>query len=148
MSTSAGPAATPPPSPRPTAAPPSSGQSEWVPGLVLFAGVVMMINGILELFQGIMAIANDDVFVSTHRYVFRFDLTGWGWIHLIIGLLVAVVGFGLMRGATWARIAGIFVVSLSIISSFLWLPYYPFWSLIVVALDSFVIWALCVYRQD
>jgi hypothetical protein len=134
--------------------PPSGGgsydepNSAWVTGLVLFAGVVMMVNGVLELFQGIMAIANDDVFVTTPRYVFRFDLTGWGWFHLFLGLLLAGVGFGVIRGATWARYTGIVVTSVSVLANFLSLPYYPFWSIILIALDVFVIWALCVYRKE
>ncbi|ROR44611.1 DUF4407 domain-containing protein [Kitasatospora cineracea] len=147
MSSSVGPTATPPAGPRAggTRAPRNKG---WVSGMVLFAGVVMLVNGILEVFHGIMAIAEDDVFVSTPRYVFRFDLTGWGWIHLVIGALVALVGFFVIQGAAWARIAGIFLASLSLIGSFLALPYYPLWALVIIALDVFVIWALCVYRED
>ncbi|GAA4846655.1 hypothetical protein ACGFX4_13080 [Kitasatospora sp. NPDC048365] len=149
MSTATGgPSAPPPSANRSTGGAPRVGNSGWVTGMVLFAGVVMMVNGILEIFQGIMAIAEDDVFVKTPKYIFQFDLTGWGWIHLIIGVLVAVTGFGVIRGASWARIVGIFLASLSMISAFLSLPYYPLWSLVVVALDVFVIWALCIYRED
>ncbi|MEV4614313.1 hypothetical protein AB0K43_17195 [Kitasatospora sp. NPDC049258] len=143
MSTAPGPTA-----PSPAGRPSASGNSPWVSGLVLFAAVVLIVNGILEIFQGIMAIADDDVFVSTPRYVFRLDLTSWGWIHLILGLLVALTGFALLRASTWARIAGIFFASLSMLGSFLSLPYYPLWSLVLIALDVFVIWALCVYRSD
>jgi len=148
MSTAAGPSATPPTSSRPPVSTPQADNSPWVTGLVLFAGVMMMVTGILEVFQGIMAIAEDDVFVATPKYVFQFDLTSWGWIHLIIGVLVAVTGFGVMRGATWARFVGIFLTSLSMLGNFLSLPYYPLWSLVVLAIDVFVIWALCVYRRD
>ncbi|WP_033258056.1 MULTISPECIES: hypothetical protein [Kitasatospora] len=148
MSSSVGPTATPPPAgSRAGAARPPQNKG-WVSGMVLFAGVVMLVDGILEVFRGIMAIAEDDVFVTTPRYVFKFDLTSWGWIHLVIGVLVALVGFFVIKGAAWARIAGIFLVSLSLIGSFLDLPYYPLWSLVIIALDVFVIWALCVYRED
>jgi hypothetical protein len=126
----------------------TSQNSPWVTGGVLFAGVVMMVSGLLEVFHGIMAIAQDNVFVTTPNYVFKFSLTSWGWIHLIIGALVAVVGFFVIRGATWARWVGIFLVSLSLIDNFLGLPHYPFWALILIALDIFVIWALCVYRKE
>ncbi|WP_371496764.1 hypothetical protein OG871_12185 [Kitasatospora sp. NBC_00374] len=143
MSTATGPTV-PPPANRPQ----ESGNTAWVTGLVLFAAVVMMVNGILEIFQGIMAIADDDVFVSTPRYVFRLDLTSWGWIHLILGLLVLVTGLALLRASAWARYAGIFFASLSMLGSFLSLPYYPLWSVVVLTLDVFVIWALCVYRTD
>ncbi|WP_033218155.1 DUF7144 family membrane protein [Kitasatospora phosalacinea] len=116
--------------------------------MVLFAGVIMLVSGILEVFRGIMAIAEDDVFVTTPRYVFRFDLTSWGWIHLVIGALVALVGFFVIKGAAWARIIGIFLVSLGLIGNFLDLPYYPLWSVVIIALDVFVIWALAVYREE
>ncbi len=116
--------------------------------MVLFAAILMMLNGLLDVFRGIMAVAKDDVFVSTPNYVFQFNLTSWGWIHIVIGVLVAVTGFFLLKGAQWARFVGIFVASLSCMESFLALPYYPLWSLVVIALDVFVIWALCVYQQE
>jgi hypothetical protein len=119
-----------------------------VTGLVLFAGVVMLVNGLLDLFQGIVAVARDDLIVTTPRYVFRFDLTSWGWIHIVLGLVLALVGLCVLRGMAWARYTGIAVAALSAIFSFLWLPYYPVWGLVVIALDVFVIWALAVYRQD
>ncbi|GAA2840902.1 hypothetical protein RMN57_17310 [Kitasatospora sp. CM 4170] len=122
--------------------------SEWAPGLVIFAGVLMLINGFFEAFRGIMAIADDDVFLTTPRYVFRFDLTGWGWVHVITGAVVALVGGFLLAGARWARWAAVVVVSLSALENFLDLPYYPFWSIIVIAADVFIIWALCVYRPE
>ncbi|WP_308222427.1 hypothetical protein [Kitasatospora sp. A2-31] len=121
---------------------------EWAPGLVVFAGVLMLINGFFEAFRGIMAIADDDVFLTTPRYVFRFDLTGWGWVHVIIGAVVALIGGFLLSGARWARWAAVAVVALSALENFLDLPYYPFWSIIVIAADVFIIWALCVYRPE
>ncbi|WP_035840331.1 DUF7144 family membrane protein [Kitasatospora azatica] len=119
-----------------------------VTGLVLFAGVMMLINGLLDVFQGIVAVAKDQLIVSTPRYVFRFSVTSWGWIHIVLGALVAVAGFGVLTGAAWARIVGILLTAISAIGAFLWLPYYPLWNLVVIALDVFVIWALCVYRED
>ncbi|MFC8455203.1 hypothetical protein [Kitasatospora sp. NPDC057223] len=143
---------TPTPEPQPwragPTAPATGANSGWVTGMVLFAAVLMMLNGLMDVFRGIMAVAKDDVFVSTPNYVFQFDLTAWGWIHMAIGVLLAVTGFFLLRGAQWARFAGILLASLSAMESFLALPYYPLWSLVVIALDVFVIWALCVYRPD
>ncbi|MFI6448628.1 hypothetical protein [Kitasatospora sp. NPDC050543] len=126
----------------------AGGNSGWVTGLVLFAGVLMLIGGIMDVFRGIMAIAKDDIFVTTPNYVFHWSLNGWGWIHVIIGALVALVGVCVILGMAWARYVGIFVVALSGLGNFLALPYYPFWSLIVIAIDIFVIWALCAYRPD
>lgn len=157
MSSSATPPPTPPPTPPgqepwrtgPGTPPPvSRGNSGWVTGGVLFAGVVMMLTGVLDVFRGIAAIAEDEVFLNTPRYTFEFDLTGWGWIHLILGLLLAVTGFFVVKGAAWARYTGIFLASLSAVEAFLSLPYYPLWALVIIALDVFVIWALCTYRED
>ncbi|MER7702828.1 hypothetical protein ABTX81_08035 [Kitasatospora sp. NPDC097605] len=119
---------------------------EWAPGFVMFAGVLMLINGIMEVLRGIMAVHDDEVFLTTNRYVFRFDLTGWGWIHIVVGALVALVGAFLLKGAAWARYAGIVLTAVSAIDAFLSMPYYPGWSIVVIALDVFIIWALCVYR--
>ncbi|MFC9331152.1 hypothetical protein [Kitasatospora sp. NPDC057015] len=131
---------------RTTAGPPAN--SGWVTGLALFAGVMMLVNGILDFCQGIVAVLTNDLIVTTPRYAFRFDATSWGWIHIVLGALVALAGLGVLRGALWGRVAGIALASLSAISAFLWLPYYPVWNLVVIALDVFVIWALCVYRKD
>ncbi|MEU0370053.1 hypothetical protein ABZ070_07275 [Streptomyces sp. NPDC006283] len=120
--------------------------SGWVRGGVAFAGVLMLCSGVLAVLQGIAAVVGDDVYGKVGNYVYRIDLTGWGWIHIVLGLAVAVTGAGVLKGAAWARYAGILLVSLSVILQFLFLPYAPFWSVIVIAIDLFVIWALTSYR--
>ena len=117
-------------------------------GLAMFAGVVMVLVGLLDILQGITAIAKDSIFVHTSNYVYAFDTTAWGWIHLCLGVLVFVVGLGVLRGNTAARIIGIFFVALSLISNFLYIPYYPFWAITLIALDLFVIWALSVFTTE
>ncbi|MGW1956445.1 DUF7144 family membrane protein [Streptomyces sp. NPDC001920] len=117
-------------------------------GLTLFAGVMLFISGLLDVFRGIMAIAEDDVYVSTPNYVFKFDLTSWGWIHLLFGAIAVIVSFGLFTAKTWARVVGIGIAALLIIANFLSIPYYPVWSLTLIALYAFIIWALCVVRRD
>lgn len=117
-------------------------------GLTMFAAVMLFIAGTLDLFQGIMAIAEDDVFVSTPNYVFKFDLTSWGWIQLALGVVAMAVSVGLFAGATWARVVGVGIAGLLMIASFLSIPYYPVWSLTLIALYAFVIWALCVVKPD
>jgi hypothetical protein len=114
----------------------------WVSGGVLFAAVLMLCNGILAVLQGIAAVAEDDVYARIGSYVYEMDLTGWGWIHIILGALVAIIGAGLLKAAPWARFAGIFFASLSLIAQFLFLPYAPVWSVIMMAIDVFIIWAL------
>ncbi|MER5862452.1 hypothetical protein [Kitasatospora sp. NPDC002040] len=118
-----------------------------VTGLVLFAGVMMLIDGVLGILQGVVAIARDDVYLATPHYTFEFSLTSWGWIHLLLGVVLTVVGYGVISGAAWGRVVGIALVSLNLVLNFLFLPYYPVWSLIAIALSAFVLWALCVYRD-
>ncbi|MEU9300823.1 hypothetical protein [Streptomyces sp. NPDC048269] len=115
-------------------------------GLVVFASVMLIVVGILDVLRGIMGIVEDEVFVSTPNYVFQFDVTSWGWLHLIFGAIAALVGFGLMKPRTWARIAGVAVAAVLIIINFLSIPYYPLWSLVAIALYAFIIWALCVVK--
>ncbi|MGP4004457.1 DUF7144 family membrane protein [Streptomyces sp. 8N706] len=112
-------------------------------GWVLFAGVMMIFGGLMTLFAGIAAIANDDVFVATRNYVFEYDLTGWGWIHLVLGVVITLAGFALFSGAVWARFVGVLLAGLGALSNFLWLPYAPVWAIALLAIDVFVIWALC-----
>jgi hypothetical protein len=117
-------------------------------GLVVFAAVMLLVAGVLDVFRGIMAIAYDDIYVETRNYIFKFDLTTWGWILLILGALAIVVGLGLFTAALWARIGGVVLAALLLIASFLSLPYYPIWSIVLIALYAFIIWALCVVRPE
>lgn len=114
----------------------------WAAGGTLFAGVLMLVTGILDVFQGIAGIAEDDVYARVGDYVFKFNLTTWGWIHLIVGIVVAIAGYGILKGAEWGRVAGIALASLNVITQFLFLPYQPWWALISMAVSVFVIWAL------
>jgi hypothetical protein len=113
-----------------------------VTGGVTFAGVLLLCGGVLAVLQGIAAVAEDDVYARVGTYVYELDLTGWGWVHVVVGALAAVTGGGLLRGAAWARFAGIVLASLSLVAQFLFLPYAPVWAVVMMAIDVFVIWAL------
>ncbi|MGW3160808.1 DUF7144 family membrane protein [Streptomyces sp. NPDC001089] len=126
----------------------SHGGGIWVSSWTAFAAVMMIFGGAMAIFQGIAAIVKTDVFVVTRNYAYTFDLTGWGWIHLVLGVLVVLAGIALFRGAMWARITGIALAGLSMIANFLWLPYYPVWAIVLIAVDAFVIWALCIGARD
>ncbi|MEU9148992.1 hypothetical protein AB0D59_00205 [Streptomyces sp. NPDC048417] len=131
------------PAPAPT---PSSG---WTSGGVVFAGVLLLINGVFAILQGISAIATDDVYTRIHNYVYKINLTGWGWILVILGVLGVLAGAALLKGAPgWARGVGIFLAALSMLAQFLFLPYAPLWALVMIGIDFFVIWALAVYRPE
>ncbi|MFF7725220.1 hypothetical protein [Streptomyces sp. NPDC008001] len=117
-------------------------------GLTLFAAVMMMVVGFVDVFRGIMGIVHDPVFVHTPDYVFKFSLAGWGWIHLLLGIAALMVGVGLFKVSLWARILGVVVAALLLLVNFLSIPYYPLWSIVAIALCAFVIWGLCVVRTD
>lgn len=116
-------------------------------GLIVFAAVMLLITGVLDIFRGVAAIAKDDVVVNTPDYSFQFDTTGWGWVHLGVGIVAVIVALGLFRADVWARVVGVIMAGLVILSSFLSLPYYPVWSIVLMAMSAFVIWALCTVRQ-
>jgi hypothetical protein len=117
-------------------------RAAWASGGTLFAGVLMLVIGIMDVLQGIAAIAEDDVYTRVGDYVFKFDLTSWGWIHLVLGILVAAAGAGILKGSEWGRVGGITLASLNVIAQFLFLPYHPWWALFSMAVSIFVIWAL------
>jgi predicted membrane metal-binding protein len=116
--------------------------SGWVTGGYAFAIVMLIIIGVFQAIAGLVAIIDDDFYVVGQNYTFNFDTTGWGWIHLLLGLLLILVGYFLYTGAVWAVVAAIVLAGLSAIANFFFIPYYPFWSILVIALDIWVIWAL------
>ncbi|MEU7057249.1 hypothetical protein [Streptomyces sp. NPDC046197] len=127
---------------------PESAKQQWASGLMMFGAVMLVILGVLDIFRGIMGIAQDNVFIATPNYVFQYDLTGWGWVHLILGAVAVVVSMGLFQGTLWGRVAGVVIAGFIIIANFLSMPYYPVWSIVAIAISGFVIWALCVVRTE
>jgi hypothetical protein len=128
--------------------PAQGSHNTWVVGLSLFAGILMIIGGVFNAMEGIVALARNEIYVATPRYLFAFDLTTWGWIQLILGIVVAIAGVGVITGQLWGRLVGITLAALSMLANFAFIPYYPLWSLSIIALNVFVIWALCVYNRD
>ena len=111
-------------------------------GGYVFAGVMMIMIGCFQAIAGLSAIFDDNFYVVTANYVFDLDTTAWGWIHLLLGLLVVFAGFALFAARTWARVVGVILATLSAIANFFFIPYYPFWAILIIALDAWVIWAL------
>jgi len=122
--------------------------SGWAVSFILFAGIMMVMSGFFQAFSGLVALFQNEFYVATRNYLFQFDATTWGWIHLVVGLVVAFAGWGLLSGRTWARVVGITLALVSAIANFLFIPYYPFWALTVITLDIFVIWALTAHGHD
>jgi len=115
-------------------------------GTSVGAAIIMTLIGALQLLQGIAAVAEDEVFVTGQEYLFTFDLTTWGWVHIIVGVVMVIVGIALISGATWARVSAMVIAALSILVNFMWLPYYPGWALAIIALDVVVIWAIATWN--
>ena len=116
--------------------------SGWAIGGVTFASTIMILVGIFQAFAGLAAIIDDQFYVITQNYAFDLDTTAWGWIHLILGIVVALAGFALWQRKVWAATVAIFLAMLSAIANFFFIPYYPFWSILMIALAVWVIWAL------
>ncbi|GGP75153.1 DUF7144 family membrane protein [Streptomyces sindenensis] len=122
--------------------------SPWAAGGTVFAGVLLFVDGVLGVLKGIAGIASNDVYTRINDYVFKFSVNSWGWIHLVLGVILILVGWGILKGAAWARGAGVALASLNLIANFMWLPYTPVWAIVTIAIDVFVIWALCTDRSS
>jgi hypothetical protein len=119
----------------------------WATGGTVFAGMMLLLAGILAVLEGIAGISRDSVYVATRGdYTFEFNVRAWGWIHFIIGVIAILVGYGVLRGVEVARWIGIMIAGLSMVANFIFLPYQPVWAVIIIAIDVFVIWALATYH--
>lgn len=112
-----------------------------------FAGVMLLVVGVFQFLQGLVAVLNgNDFFVTTPRYLFQLNVSAWGWIHLILGAVVAVAGYFIFTGNVVARGFGIVLAGAQAIVNFMWLPSYPLWSMVIIAIDVFIIWSLATTR--
>ncbi|GAA2852527.1 hypothetical protein Acy02nite_51760 [Actinoplanes cyaneus] len=130
--------------------PPGAGRepTAWV-GAVVFAGVMLLLSGGFQAIEGLVALFKDDYYVSTSSgLVLTFDYTGWGWTHLLLGILAVLTGIGVFLGQMWARVAGIIVAVLSAFANMMFLPAYPVWCTIVIATDVLVIYALAAHGRE
>lgn len=128
---------------------PSERVSDRGAGGALFASVVMIVGGVMAALQGVAGILKDGVyFVRPADYWITISSASWGWTHLAAGLLLVAAGIGVLSGATWARWTGIVVASLCAVVNFLFIPYMPFWSMTLIALDVWVIYALAVHKRE
>jgi hypothetical protein len=122
-------------------------RSGWT-GWITFAGVMLIIGGSLGLIFGLIAAVNDNWVVFTNRGQVSLDLSTWGWVHIIVGAIVVLAGFGVFTGNILARIVGVAVAVVSLIANFLWLPVYPVWAIIIITIDVLVIWALTAHGGE
>jgi hypothetical protein len=116
--------------------------------LALFASIMMIIIGLFHIVVGLAAVLQSSFYVVAENYAFSIDVGAWGWVHLVLGVLVGLTGIFLMGGQSWARVVGIIIVGLSALGNFLFIPYQPLWSVLIIAVDVAVIWALTVHGQQ
>jgi hypothetical protein len=124
-----------------------TGMSGFTQGFTLFAAFMMMMSGVWNFLEGLAAVIRGSYFVVLPHYAFNMSVRGWGWFHLILGVVVAAAGLALLTDKMWARIVGVMVVAVSLIVNFLYIPYLPVWSIVVIAIDMAVIWALLTPRN-
>lgn len=117
-------------------------------GVSVFAGVLLATMASFQVLVGLAAVLEDDVFVRGISYVYEVDVTTWGWIHMILGAIGVAVGVGILMGQVWATVTGIAFAVLSALSQFMFLPYYPFWAMLIIAMDILVIWALATQLTE
>jgi hypothetical protein len=117
-------------------------------GVGAFAGVMLATVGLFQFLEGLSAVFEDKVYLTTPDYLYSIDLTAWGWIHLSLGALTMVIGIAVLYDQGWARVTGIVILVISAASNFAFLPYYPFWSMLVIAIDILTIWALATLIRN
>ena len=120
----------------------------WAVGWSAFAAITLVLVGAGALIEGVVALVDDEFYVVGEEWVFEFDLTTWGWIHIILGVALVASGIGVLFANVVARTVGVIVAALAMISNFAWMPYYPLWSITLIAISVAVIWALTVHGRD
>ncbi|MFC8384736.1 hypothetical protein [Nocardia sp. NPDC057272] len=115
-------------------------------GITMLAAIMLLVAGTLSILRGIAGVTKDELFLIPSEYSYELDVSSWGWIHLALGVFLVAVAIGMMLTATWARIFAYCLAVLSIIANFLSLPYYPWWSVIIIVIDLIVIWAVSTWN--
>jgi vacuolar-type H+-ATPase subunit I/STV1 len=134
--------------PRTAGASTTRATSGWAVGWIYFAAAMMIMIGVFHVIAGLVAIFDDEFYVATREYVFQFDATQWGWIHLVLGVIVLLAGGYLLTGSVLARTVGVLMALLSAVVGFAWLPYFPVWGVVIIAIAISVIWALTAHGRD
>ncbi|HVD71074.1 MAG TPA: hypothetical protein VNG34_09480 [Actinomycetota bacterium] len=126
----------------------SSNRSSGAVGMTYFAAFMLIMIGFFHAIAGLSGILKDEFYVKTPNYLVNLDASGWGWTHLIIGIIILLAGFGLFSGAVWARTVAVIIALISAIANFVFIPVYPFWAITVIVIDVLVIWALTAHGRD
>lgn len=113
-----------------------------------FAAVLLLITSLMEILQGLAAINDPEFFAAGADYAFDFDVAAWGWVHVVLGVISVFVAVGIMRRQSWAQVLGMIIAGLAMLTNFAWLPHYPLWAIVIIAINAFVIWALSVQLKN
>ncbi len=122
--------------------------SGWAIGWTAFAAIMMLMLGVWWIIAGLVAVVDDDFFVVTQEWIFKFSTTTWGWIHIVLGVVILLSGFGLFTGNVWARTVGVILALFAGLAAFAWLPYFPVWAIIFIAVSVAIIWSLTAHGHD
>jgi len=123
-------------------------RNAWAGGVSFFGGTVLATVGLFQFFEGLSAALEDKVYLSTRDYTYRLDLTTWGWIHMILGVIAIAVGVAILMNQPWGLLFGVFIAGISALSQFLFLPWQPLWALLIIGIEIAVIWALCTKLSE
>ena len=121
--------------------------SAWA-GWVVFAGTMAIIAGAFNIIQGLVALFNDRYFAVAGSDLLVFDYSAWGWVHLLVGVIMVAIGLGILRGSPWGLVAGVVIAGVNAIVQLGFLAAYPVWSILIIALDVLVIYALIVHGRE
>lgn len=119
----------------------------WV-GWVYFAGVLMVVRGLFDLFQGIFSLTNPDWFVATRQQVVLLDLTAWGWVQIVLAVLLLTGAASVFSGRFWGRLVGVVMMTIAMLVNLIWLPAFPIWGVVLVVLDVIIIYALIAHGRE
>ncbi len=122
-------------------------QTGWT-GWVYFAAVLMLISGIFELFRGIYSLTNGDFFVASGGQVVLFNTTAWGWVQIVLGIIMLTGAMSLFSGHFWGRLVATVATTLSAIATLIWLPAFPIWGVISLILNIVVLWAVLAHGNE
>jgi hypothetical protein len=126
----------------------ASTSTGWV-GLLVFAGIMLILAGAFQAIDGLIALFNDELYVvRPNGLVINLDYTAWGWTHLLLGILLIAAGYAVLSGRVWGRTLGVIAALLSAIVNFAFIPAYPVWSILIITVDVLVIYALIAHGGE
>lgn len=125
----------------------SSDPSSWT-GMVVFAGIMTVLIGVFQVIAGFIGLFKNEVVYVGFENVWLVDWTTWGFVHLAFGLLLMLAGAAILSGKVWGRTVGVLLAGGSAIANFAFIPVYPFWSLMIIAVDFLIIYALIVHGKE